>query len=80
MNKKKCPKCNAQYESLSNYCSECGIELIQDDNRCSANKHTLCARITYKADDRYCAYCGSLTTYEVEREKNRAIIEQANNN
>jgi len=70
---KKCPKCSKQYTELENYCTKCGIELEKDQNRCSANKSTLCSRRVYKESDVYCAYCGSLTTYALEREESRQV-------
>ena len=64
---KKCPKCNRSYTELENYCAKCGIQLEKDQNRCSENKTTLCNNRTFKDDDVYCSYCGSLTTYTAER-------------
>lgn len=66
---KQCPKCKKQYTALENYCTKCGITLEQDENRCSANKTTQCARRVYADDDAFCAYCGALTTYALERQK-----------
>ena len=64
--KRICPKCRREYTELENYCTKCGIELIQEPNRCSANKTAHCARRVYADDDIYCAYCGELTTYGSE--------------
>lgn len=66
---KKCPKCGKRYYELENYCTKCGIELEKEKNRCSKNKTTMCSHRYYEDDDNYCAYCGSLTTYAVERQK-----------
>ena len=68
---KKCQKCNKQYTELENYCTMCGIELEKDDNRCSGNKTARCEKRVYLDTDIYCAYCGSLTTYALERENGR---------
>ncbi len=67
---KKCPKCNRKYTELENYCTKCGIELKKEENRCSENKTTMCSHRVYADDDTYCAYCGSLTTYALDRMKN----------
>lgn len=69
MMNKRCPKCNKQYTELENYCSKCGIELVKEKNMCSENKTKYCSHRVYGDDDLYCAYCGSLTTYAVERQK-----------
>jgi len=65
---KICPKCKKQYYELANYCRKCGIALEKDRNRCSENKTTLCGNRNYEDDDVYCEYCGSLTTYALERQ------------
>ena len=67
--KKICPKCRREYTELENYCTKCGFGLEKSLNRCSENKTTLCARCIYADDDIYCAYCGSLTTYALDRQK-----------
>ncbi len=69
MKNKRCPKCNKQYTELENYCSKCGIELVKEKNMCSENKTKYCSHRVYGDDDLYCAYCGSLTTYAVKRQK-----------
>lgn len=66
---KQCPKCRRQYTELENYCTKCGIALEQEQNHCSENKTAQCARRVYADDDVYCSYCGSLTTYALERQK-----------
>ena len=67
--KKICPKCRREYTGLEKYCTKCGLELEKAPNRCSENKTALCAKRVYADDDIYCAYCGSLTTYALERQK-----------
>lgn len=67
--KKVCPKCKKEYTELENYCTQCGFELEKTPNRCSENKTARCAKRVYEDDDIYCAYCGSLTTYALERQK-----------
>lgn len=64
--KKECPKCHRKYEGLENYCSKCGIELEKARNTCSEMKSTLCKHRILEADDIYCPYCGSLSTYGKE--------------
>ena len=64
---KICPKCKRKYSELENYCTKCGIELEKKANRCSADKTTLCQHRIFADDDIYCSYCGSLTTYALER-------------
>ena len=64
---KKCPKCGRKYTEFENYCTKCGIELEKEENRCSENKTTRCSRRVYNDDDIYCAYCGSLTTYALDK-------------
>ncbi len=66
---KKCPKCRLKYSELENYCTKCGIELEKEENRCSANKTRYCRTRIFKDDDIYCSYCGSLTTYALERQQ-----------
>lgn len=68
---KICPKCKRKYSELENYCTKCGIELDKEANRCSADKTTLCQHRIFADDDIYCSYCGSLTTYALEREQLR---------
>lgn len=63
------PKCGKKYTELENYCTKCGFELEKEPNRCSANKTELCKKRVYHDDDVYCAYCGSLTTYALERQE-----------
>lgn len=65
--KKVCPKCRKEYTELENYCTKCGIELEKVPNECSEKKAALCMHRVYADDDVYCAYCGSLTTYALER-------------
>lgn len=66
---KTCPKCRKKYTELENYCTKCGLELVKEPNRCSENRTALCARRVYEDDDIYCAHCGSLTTYALERKR-----------
>ncbi len=66
--KKACPKCGKEYTELENYCTKCGLELVKAPNRCSANKTINCEKRIYADDDIYCAYCGNLTTYALERQ------------
>lgn len=65
---KKCPKCGRKYTEFENYCTKCGIELIKEENKCSENKTARCSHRVYGDDDNYCAYCGALTTYALERQ------------
>lgn len=67
--KKICSKCRKQYSELENYCSKCGIELEKEPNKCSANKTVMCSHRISADDDIFCSYCGSLTTYALEREQ-----------
>ena len=66
---KRCPKCGLQYCEQENYCTKCGFELEKDANRCSENKTAMCSRRVFKDDDIFCSYCGSPTTYALERQK-----------
>lgn len=68
---KRCVKCGRVYTELENYCTKCGIELERDANRCSEVKTQLCRHMIYKDGDLYCAYCGALTTYALERKSDR---------
>ena len=70
---KKCPKCRVVYTEFENYCTKCGICLEKVDNKCSENKAARCERRIYKDDDIYCTYCGSMTTYALEREASRNV-------
>ena len=63
---KICPTCKRMYSELESYCTKCGIALVKEPNRCSANKTALCAGKTFADDDLYCSYCGSPTTYAKE--------------
>lgn len=63
MKNKICPTCQRRYGELENYCTKCGIPLEFDKNRCSENKTRMCEVTTFKDDDIYCSYCGSLTTF-----------------
>lgn len=67
--KKICPKCRKEYSELENYCSKCGIELEKEPNKCSANKTVMCSHRIFADDGIFCSYCGSLTTYALEREQ-----------
>lgn len=69
--RKECPKCGRLYYELDNYCTKCGIELVKQPNRCSAPKTALCAHKVFADDDLYCSCCGALTTYALERNKDR---------
>lgn len=66
---KECPKCHRIYTGLENYCSKCGIVLEKAPNMCSEMKTTLCEHRRYEDDDMFCVYCGSPTTYALEKEK-----------
>lgn len=61
--KKVCPTCGREYREIENYCTKCGVELIKESNRCSANKTALCRSRTFEDDDMYCSFCGAPTTY-----------------
>ena len=64
---KKCGSCGKKYNELENYCTKCGLVLDKDDNLCSGNKTPLCIDKVYEQDDVFCSYCGSLTTYAMQR-------------
>jgi len=66
---KKCSVCGRMCPEIENFCTKCGVKLEKAPNRCSENKTTLCSHRIYEDDDIYCAYCGSLTTYALERQK-----------
>lgn len=61
--KKICPTCRREYSQLENYCTKCGIELVNEPNRCSEMKTSMCKEKVFEEDDRYCSFCGSPTTY-----------------
>ncbi len=44
-----------------------GVELNPEPNRCSAEKHPLCKGRTVPDNQKYCIYCGALTTYAIVR-------------
>ena len=67
---KICPTCGKRYTEMENYCTKCGIPLEKDKNRCSEGKTRMCQCATFADDDIYCSYCGALTTFAVERNKN----------
>lgn len=69
--RKECPKCGKEYYELDNYCTKCGIELVKQPNMCSEKKTTLCAHKIFADDDIYCSCCGALTTYALERNKDK---------
>ena len=60
---KVCPTCKREYSDIENYCTECGIELIKEPNRCSEKKMALCKDRIYKDNDKFCSICGAPTTY-----------------
>lgn len=61
--KKICPTCKRVYTGLEKYCTKCGIELVNEPNRCSENKTALCREARLEENDLFCPYCGSKTTY-----------------
>ncbi len=65
--KTKCPVCGKEYNELANFCGDCGVELKSEPNRCSAEKYPLCKGRTVPDNQKYCIYCGALTTYAVIR-------------
>ncbi len=65
--KKTCPKCKKEYDAMANYCGRCGIELTRELNRCSKQRHALCRDKDLPDDQRFCIYCGALTTYELAK-------------
>ncbi len=67
MEHKICPTCGKRYAGLESYCTKCGIPLVKDANHCSQNKTELCKHRNFEDDDIYCCYCGSLTTYALEK-------------
>lgn len=66
MQTKRCPKCGQTKDATENYCTRCGLELETAPNTCSEAKTALCSHRVYAAEDRFCAYCGALTTYWTE--------------
>lgn len=69
--RKECPKCRREYYEIDNYCTKCGIELVKQPNMCSEKKTALCAHRVFADDDIYCSSCGALTTYALERNKDK---------
>ena len=61
--KKICPTCKREFTEIDNFCTNCGIELIKEPNRCSEMKTALCRNKVFKDEDKYCSICGSKTTY-----------------
>lgn len=61
--RKICPICKKEYDALANFCGSCGVELKPEPNRCSEEKHSLCKGRTVPDDQKFCIYCGALTTY-----------------
>ena len=70
--RKKCPKCNLKFGGIERYCTQCGAELEKNSNWCSEGKDVNCSRFPRRDEDVFCPFCGSLTTYELERQKNGA--------
>ena len=64
---KKCEKCNRQYSELEKFCSKCTLPLVNDDNRCSELRTAYCRNKIFKEDDVVCSYCGSPTTYALDK-------------
>ena len=64
-----CPKCKRKYNELDNYCTKCGIALEKSPNMCSEMRTQMCRHRVFAEDDIYCACCGSLTTYALERQE-----------
>lgn len=69
-----CPTCGKQYKGLARYCSQCGIELAKDKNRCSRRGTSLCRDAEFADDDIFCCYCGALTTFAEERKARGDIL------
>ena len=61
--RKMCPTCKKTYNEIENYCTKCGVTLVKEPNRCSANKTAMCSSKAFADDDRYCSFCGAPTTY-----------------
>ena len=61
--KKICPICKEKYSEIENYCMECGVELIDEPNRCSEMKRPLCKEQIYPDKAKYCTICGAPTIY-----------------
>ena len=61
--KKTCPSCGRTFEELANYCGTCGGKLERELNRCSEERNALCRSKTFPDREKYCIYCGALTTY-----------------
>ena len=66
-----CPTCNKKYFGLERFCTKCGIELRKIPNACPANKTALCKDVRLADDDLFCPYCGSKTTYAIEKEEQK---------
>ena len=69
--RKVCPKCGRVYSNWTTTVQKCGIALEKEPNKCSEQKTTLCAHRVFEDDDIYCSYCGALTTYAKEQNKDK---------
>lgn len=69
-----CPACGRTYKGLERFCSQCGVELEKDKNRCSEQRTQLCRGKALDDDDIFCCYCGALTTFAVEKKERGDII------
>lgn len=50
------------------------MELEKDKNRCSEQGTQLCKDRVFDPDDTFCAYCGALTTFALERKEKGEIV------
>ena len=69
-----CPTCQRRYKGLARFCSQCGVELEKDKNRCSKQSNALCRDAVFEDDDIFCCYCGALTTFAEERKAAGGIL------
>ena len=68
-----CPTCGRKFSGLAQFCTRCGIELVREKNKCSRMGGKLCRNAEFDDEDIYCCYCGALTTYAKEREKDEIM-------
>ncbi len=68
MANKICPSCGRVFKGLARFCSQCGIELKKEPNKCSSPSTQLCRDAVFDEEDIFCRYCGALTTFAKERQ------------
>ena len=78
--RKICPTCGAIRPGIESFCRKCGVELVNEPNRCSAEKTALCRGVKFDDEDRYCPYWlykGRKMPYSITKQKQILAVEHA---